>query len=337
MLLTAIKQLLQQQELSAAALQAAMEEILTGDNPEQIAAFLVLLKQKGETTADIEALVRFMQSKMRSLDIDTPVLDIVGTGGDGFNTINISTASSVLAASCGVKIVKHGGRAGSSLTGSADLMEAFGYNLELSDSKIVELVATYNFAFCAAPKFHQSFAATKPIRKKLGIPTVFNFLGPLLNPASAEYMLLGVADKKYLQIMAETLQKLGIKHGLVFNCQGLDEICTVGNIDVVEVTPDELKTYQLNPADYGFNLCQVSDLQGGDAACNKQIVTEVLSGNRQDAITDTVIFNAGVANYIYGISSSVASGIIEARDKLASGAAYELLKQMVAVTNLGEG
>jgi anthranilate phosphoribosyltransferase len=328
-----INKLLQHLELTATELQAALGEVLSGDNPEQIAAFLLLLRQKGETVSEIEIMVRYLQQKMRVVQLDKPVLDIVGTGGDGFNTINISTAAAILAASCGVNVLKHGGRAGSSLTGSADLMEAFGYNLQLDNNAINALLNKYRFAFCAAPNFHQSFAKTKAIRKKLAIPTVFNLLGPLLNPARAEYIMLGVAEQKYLPLMAQVLQNLGIRKGLVFNCQGIDEICSVGIIDVFEVTHEEIKQYQLDPAAFGFVKCEIANLRGGDACCNKEIITAVLRGERQDACSDAIIFNAGVANYIYGVSADISTGIALARRQQKNGAAYKLLQKIISLSN----
>lgn len=335
MLKACIEKLIAGEELTATEIAGAIDEMLAEKNPEQCAALLVLLRRKGETADDVQAFVQCMRQKMTAINYSQPVLDIVGTGGDGFNTINISTSSALLAASCGVKVLKHGNRSVSSLTGSADLMEAFGYHLGLADERLMDALDTYNFGFCYAPNYHPSFAAIKPIRKSLGVPSVFNLMGPLLNPATAEYLLMGVGDKDYLPVMAQALQQLGVKQALVFNCCGLDEICTVGPIDVVEAsTPhgltaeSSLKAYQLLPEDFGFKRCTVEDLHGGTAAENKEIVTEVLQGAKS-AIADTLVFNAGLACYSYGVADTVESGIELALKKQQSGEAYDLLQAVV--------
>ena len=334
MLKQCISKLIKNEDLGGKEMIAAAQEMLSGKNPEKSAAFLALLRQKGETSDNIQHLVEYMRSKMTVIDYDIPLLDIVGTGGDGFNTVNVSTTSALLAAACGVKVLKHGNRSVSSLTGSADLMEAFGYNLELSDEKLMTSLHLYGFGFAYAPKFHPSFAAIKPIRKSLGVPTVFNLIGPLLNPANVEYIMMGVADQHYMPILANALKQLGIRRGLVFNCCGLDEMCTVGMIDIVEIKGEELEAYQLNPVDFGFSVCEIEELEGGAPEENKRITTNVLNGG-QGAIADTVVFNAGVAAYLYGVCTTIEEGIMLARNKQKAGAAYELLKQVVSHSESG--
>ena len=336
MLKNNIEKLILGDPLNASEMKAAVDEMMTVNNTAQCAAFLALLRQKGETPDEIQSLAQCMQQKMHALHYGRPLLDIVGTGGDGFNTINISTASALLAASCGVRVLKHGNRSVSSQTGSADIMEAFGYNLDLSDKQLMESLDIHGFGFAYAPKFHPSFAAIKPIRKELGIATVFNLIGPLLNPAHVEYIMMGVADPHYLPIMAQALKQLGIKHGLVFNCGGLDEVCTVGIIDVIEIKGSSTQSYQLDPQDFGFNLCKVEELIGGEPAENKRLITKSLNGE-QGAIADTLVFNAGIACYLYGICPTIQDGIELAREKQETKAAYALLKKVVDHSLSGQG
>ena len=321
-------------DLTAEDLNDAFDIILQNECPEQTAAFLALMHYKGETSFEIRHAVQYMRTKMHTVSCATPVLDIVGTGGDGFNTVNISTASSLLAASCGVKVLKHGNRSVSSLTGSADLIQELGYNLDISRKGIEKLIAEYNFAFCFAPTFHPSFAAIKVLRRKLGFSTIFNLIGPLLNPGNAEYFMVGVSDISYLVTIAKALQQLDVKHAIVFNCQGLDELCTVGVVDIVEVSQDKLHTYQFNPEDYGFQLCSVADLKGGDSACNAKLLKNALQGGT-GAISDTLVLNAGFACCIYGVANSIEDGICLAREKQRSGVAYKLMCQVMNASQDG--
>jgi anthranilate phosphoribosyltransferase len=334
MLKACIEKLIAGVELDVAQIAMAMDELLVANNAEQCAAFLALLRQKGETALDISTAVHCLRENMKHLSVELPVLDIVGTGGDGFNTVNISTASALLAASCGITVLKHGNRSVSSACGSADLMEAFGYHLELGDEQLKDSLSRLNFGFCYAPAFHPAFAAIKPIRKRLGIPTLFNLVGPLLNPAQAGYLLMGVGDPKYLPIMAQALQNLGVKHALVFNGCGLDEVSTVGPVDMIEIKGNASQAYTFNPAEYGFSQAQITDLRGGDATKNKAIIADALQG-KQSAVADTLVLNAGLACYVYGVANSVEAGIALAKENQKSGSAYDLLLAVVAQSQEG--
>lgn len=329
MLKTCIEKLIQSESLSEAELISGIDDMLLNLNREQSAAFLALLRRKRETSHEIAGLGRYLRQKMQRLEVSKPVLDIVGTGGDGFNTVNISTASSLLAASCGVVILKNGNRSVSSLTGSADLLEAYGYDLEITESLLLESLEKYHFGFCYAPVFHQAFAAIKPIRKQLGIPTIFNLIGPLLNPAEAKYMLMGVGDKRYLEIMADALLEIGVERALVFNGCGLDEISTVGSVDVIELNRGKKLAYRLNPREYGFKTAKIEDLKGGDVHLNQRLISEVLQG-KPGSIADTLILNAGMASYLYGLCDNPESGIELARSKHQTGEAYRLLEKVVS-------
>ena len=258
-----------------------------------------------------------------------PLLDIVGTGGDGLHTINISTGSALLAASCGVKIAKHGNRSASSLSGSADVIEKLGININASVDNISAGIDQFNFGFFYAPHFHPALGNIKSIRKKLGIPTVFNLIGPLLNPADAEQLMISIADPRYLDPMAEVLLKRGVKRALVFHGQGLDEISCCGPIDMIEINQATIQKYTLNATDYGLNTCSIESLQGGTPAENAAVLKRTLQGET-GPIANTLILNAGMACYLHGISPSKQEGVDLAQQKHASGCAYKLILALAA-------
>jgi anthranilate phosphoribosyltransferase len=326
-----IKQLLCKKNLSATDIESAFKAIITGNNEAQIAAFLTLLRAKGETADEITALVKTMQSMMLVCNTNYHVLDIVGTGGDGFNTVNISTGAALLAASCGVKIAKHGNRSVSSMSGSADVLEHLGININISPSEISACIDSTNFGFFYAPNFHPILGRLKLIRKNLALPTVFNLVGPLLNPAQAKFLMIGVADLSYLNIISDVLLQLGVERALVFHCSGLDEICCVGPINMIEINQSNVHQTLFDPIDYGFNQCTIESLQGGSAEKNADIIKYSLKGN-PGAISDTLILNAGLANYIYGLCDSIEDGFALAKDAHAKGSAYQLLEKLIART-----
>lgn len=326
-----IQKLFCKENLSVANIESSLKEILTGNNEAQIAAFLTLFRAKGETAEEIYGFVKTMQSMMVVSDTPYQVLDIVGTGGDGFNTVNISTGSALLAASCGVRIAKHGSRSASSMSGSADVLERLGMNIDISPSEVSECIESTNFGFLYAPNFHPALSQLKLIRKRLGLPTVFNLIGPLINPAQAQFLMIGVADLSYLNIISDVLLKLGVERALVFNCSGLDEICCVGPIEMIEINQSNSYRYVFDPADYGFKRCTVENLQGGSAEKNAGIIKSSLRGNL-GAVSDTLVLNAGLANYMYGLCATREEGIALARDAHSKGAAYKLLEELIAKT-----
>ncbi len=332
MLKDCIQKLIRKEDLSSVDIESVLKEILSGVNEAQIAAFLVLLSAKGETVEEIYGLAKTMRSMMIKVKAPYPLLDIVGTGGDGFNTVNISTGSAILAASCGVRIAKHGNRSVSSLSGSADVLESLGVNIDISPSDITESIQNNNFGFCYAPNFHTALGAIKHIRKKLGVPTVFNLLGPLLNPAQAQFLMIGVANQSYIKLISDVLLKLGVERALIFNCSGLDEICCVGPIKVIEIINSKTHDYSLEPTNYGFKQCKIEDLQGGGAQTNAEIIKKSLKGH-SGPVSDTLILNAGLANYIYGLRDTIQKGIDLAKEKHRNGDAYKLLEQLVIKTN----
>lgn len=326
-----IKKLRARQNLSHKEMQLAMTSMLTNLNEAQSATLLTLLSIKGETADEIYSVVKAMQAQMIKIDTQHPTLDIVGTGGDGFNTVNISTGSALLAASCGVKIAKHGNRSVSSMTGSADIVEKLGLTLDLSPSQISNCIDLYNFGFIYAPNFHPALAKLKLLRKNMSIPTVFNLVGPLLNPCKPDIMMIGVSNQAYLNIFSDVLIQMNVKRALVFSCQGLDEICQVAPIDMVEVNNGNVNNYKLDPADYGFSYCKVEDLQGRTPIENAKTIQLALNG-AINPISDSLILNAGIANYLFGICKTIKEGIALAKDMHCKGRAYALLERLTYET-----
>lgn len=322
-----IQHLSQRQDLTQAQMQQAAENMLQGDNPLQSAAFLSLLHAKGETTTELLALIDVCRQQMQAINLPVPVLDIVGTGGDGMNTVNISTGSALLAAACGVNVVKHGNRAVSSRSGSADVIEALGLPLHDTPEAIVRSVKQHRFAFCYAPNFHPALGKLQAVRRDLAIPTCFNLLGPLLNPARAQYVLLGVANPKLLITFAELLARSGTQRSLVVHCQGCDEICTLGDVEGYRVERGSISPFHFRLSDYQFMQCQLADLQGGDAKENAARLLEVFQG-QMNPLADTLILNAGIACYLYGISHTLQAGIDLAQQLLLSGQVYQHLDAM---------
>ena len=328
------------------AMRAAIE-IFNEVNPCQASAFLVLMRAKGETPEEILGVVDAMRTNMVKLDLDFPVLDIVGTGGDGANTINVSTAAGILAASCGVKVAKHGNRSVSSKCGSADVLEALGVNIQCGPQKTAECLGKVGFGFCFAPLFHPVLAKLRGVRKELGIPTLFNILGPLLNPASAEYLMIGVFSEELADLLADVIAEFcnqsftminhqlstinHAKKALVFHSSGLDELSCSSPAAVIEVTPEGKKRYILDAVDYGFKRCKIEDLRGGAPEENAKILKDVFGG-KQGAVADTIIFNAAVALRVYGKTKSINEAVGIVKGKIQNGEASRILKNLVDFT-----
>lgn len=319
-------QLINRESLTIAQCHEAIDILLTEAAPEQITAFLVLLYAKPMTAAELYGLVMAMRRYMLVVSVKQPVLDIVGTGGDGLKTVNISTAASIVAAACGVKVAKHGNRSVSSACGSADFLEACGIPVEMTPNQVSRSIDEIGIGFCFAPVFHPAMAKLKPIRNALKIPTPFNLLGPLLNPARAQYYLLGTADPKNLVILAEVLFQLKITHGLVVHSAGLDELSLIAPTEAIEVTASGLTHLIIDPKDYGFKYSSLADITGDTAKVNVQRLLRVFVGEKS-ALADTIIFNAGTALWAADQASSIAEGIQLAQQALQYGAAYELLEK----------
>lgn len=280
------------------------------NNEAQIGAFLALLRAKGETVEELLSFVRALRAEANPFEVAKPVLDIVGTGGDCAGTVNISTGSAILAARCGIPVVKHGNRAVSSRSGSADVLEALGFSFE---NPKLSLEKT-GFAFCFASSFHPMMQKMRPARQNLKIPTVFNLLGPLLNPAGTSHLMIGVYRPEYVPVIAEVLFRLGTKRSLVFHGFGLDELTCLGATDALLVTETGIEPFKIDPEKLGLKLCKREDLQGGDAETNAMLLGAALTGS--SPLSETLVLNAGVGLFLYGAAASLEEGISMAKAAL---------------------
>jgi anthranilate phosphoribosyltransferase len=330
-----IERLCDAEDLSEEEAQASMDALLDAE-PEQIAAFLVLLRAKGETGAEMAGLARAMKARGIAVDAGDDVLDIVGTGGDDAGTVNISTGSCILAAAAGARVAKHGNRSVSSLCGSADVLEALGVAVDLGPEGVAECVRQVGMGFMYAPRYHPSMKAVAPVRKKLKVRTAFNLLGPMLNPASSKYALVGVYTPELMPLMADSLMLLGMKKALVV-CStvgnlSLDEMTPCGPTSVMEVTPQGVRTYSFDPKDVGVPECELSDLRGGDASLNARMLTDALGGEK-GPVADCLMLNAGVAMAAANQAESVAEGVAMCKEAHAKGLGGATLKNWVELSN----
>lgn len=303
-----IEALTARQDLSREDAATAMRAIIAGCDPCQTAAFLCLLRAKGETPSEVAGMVSVMREHMVPVTASGPCIDVVGTGGDGHHTVNFSTAASVVAASCGALVAKHGNRSVSSQCGSADVLESLGVKIALPPAAVEKCLTDARIAFMFAPGFHPAMKNVVPVRKALGVRTVFNILGPMLNPAACTRMLIGVYNEPMVTLMAEALHQLGAEHALVVHCGGLDELAPIAVATVATVTPSGVTMGTIDPFLLGFEKCTIEDLKGGVATENADILRRVLSGQMSGPVTDTVVLNAGAALFVAGVSGSVAEG-----------------------------
>jgi anthranilate phosphoribosyltransferase len=313
--------------------EAAMTMILNDEDSHQIAAFLAILKYRGETPSEVAGMVAALQKKALPVRLKNfSVLDIVGTGGDLANVVNISTGSAILAAACGIPIAKHGNRAVSSQSGSADVLEELGIDLEASPDHLAYYLQEVGIAFMFAPNYHPSLKKLAPIRKGLKLPTVFNILGPLLNPAKAEYALIGVAHESTLELMSQVILQLGYKkRTFLFHGSGLDELTTLGKIMAYDIQNGHINRLEIDPTSLGFSFCSLEELRGGDAKLNASILKMALAG-KQSAVADALILNAGAAVWIFGKAATLDEGIQMARKVLSEGKALGVLEKWVTLS-----
>lgn len=274
-------------------------------------------------------MVTAMRDHMVKVNAGGPVVDIVGTGGDGHHTVNFSTAASIVAAACGARVGKHGNRSVSSSCGSADVLEELGISIALSPSGVERCLAEAQIAFMFAPSFHPAMKNVVPVRKALGVRTVFNILGPLLNPAACGRMLIGVYSDAMVPLMAHALHELGAELALVVHCGGLDELAPIAVATVATVTPAGVQMGTIDPFTMGFAKCTIADLKGGDRVENAQILRKVLSGELSGAVTDTVVLNAGAGLYVAGAASSVEEGCKAAAAAIKAGTPMKTLAKWV--------
>jgi anthranilate phosphoribosyltransferase len=333
-----ISRLIRREDLDPEPVEQAMELVLAGSATDaQIAAFAALLRAKGETPAELAALVRTMLrfSELVPVDLDGPrgpVVDTCGTGGDRSGTINVSTLAALVVAGAGVPVVKHGNRAASSACGSADLLEELGVAIDLGPAGVVRCVDEVGIGFCFARRYHPALRFAGPVRSQLGAATTFNFLGPLANPARVRRQVVGVSDPTMAERMARTLGALGSEQALVFSGDdGLDELTTTAGSTVHELVGDEVRTWKLDPSDVGFARAEPGDLVGGDAACNAGIATRVLNGEL-GPVADVIALNAAAALLVAGAVDDLAAGVERARGALADGGAARVLDEFVRVS-----
>ena len=338
MIKEAIVKIVDKQDLTYDEAYSVMNEIMSGEtSPTQNAAFLAALSTKStkaETIDEIAGCAAAMRDHALKVPHDMDVLEIVGTGGDNAHSFNISTTSALVIAASGVKVAKHGNRAASSLCGTADCLEALGVNLDLSPEKCVELLKKIGICFFFAQKYHSSMKYVGPIRKELGIRTVFNILGPLTNPASPNMQLLGVYDASLVEPLARVLTSLGVKSGMVvYGTDKLDEISASAPTLVCEFRDGNYKTYTITPEQFGFTSCKKEDLVGGTPAENAAITLGILKGGDKGPKRNAVLLNAGAALYIAGKADSFENGIKLAGELIDNGAALAKLEEFIKESN----
>lgn len=318
------------------------EQVINGHvAPERLAAILTALKMKGETPQEIAGAALAIRANARAFPAQTTaVADCVGTGGDGANTINISTTAAILAAACGLKMAKHGNRSVSSMSGSADLLEAFGVNLNMTPAVASECLAQANICFLYAPAYHTGFKHAAPVRKAMAIRTLFNILGPLVNPAKPEIMLLGVYIPELITPIAQALLLTGVKHAWVVHGSGLDEIALHGKTLVTEINNGQLIKKEVSPADFGLQSYTLADIKGGSPEENAEIVKAILAGKGQAAHNSAVIINCAALLYLHreqlnGQADTLLLAAEHAAKVLSSGVASKTLADLVRLSNSG--
>lgn len=337
MIKEAIIKIVNKEDLTYDEAYAVMNEIMSGETtPTQNAAFLAALSTKStraETTDEISGCAEAMRSHAIKVEHNMDVLEIVGTGGDGAQSFNISTTAALVTAAGGVKVAKHGNRAASSKCGTADCLEALGVKIDLEPEKCVELLEKIGICFFFAQKYHTSMKYVGAIRKELGVRTVFNILGPLTNPANPNYQLLGVYDGYLCEPLADVLMKIGVKKGMVvYGTDKLDEISLSAPTKVCEFADGQKKTYEIAPEDFGMERCEKADLVGGTPAENAEITKNILKGEKGHK-RNAVLLNAGAALYIAGKADSMQAGVELAAELIDSGKAYEKLEEFIKESN----
>ena len=328
------------QDLTADEGHALMSAMLAGEvNRTVIADLLLALKAKGETSDEIAGMLRAVRDVSTAVSLDETLheraIDIVGTGGDNSHSVNVSTMSSFVVAGAGVPVCKHGNRAASSKCGTADVLEALGARIELMPSEVEACVRQTNFGFCFAPTYHPTFRYVGPIRRELGVPTVFNLLGPLANPARVRHMLVGVGNAVFVERMAYALRDSGVSRAWVVHGHGgLDEMSLSGANEVWEVRAGEVSRMVIDAFEFGIPRASVEDLRGGDPEFNAAVVQRVFTGE-EGPVRDVVVFNSACALVVAGAAPGIAEAIELARRSIDSGAALRALDGFVEASNGG--
>ena len=335
MIKEAIIKLSKKQDLTYAEAETVMDEIMSGQaTPVQMSAYLTALSLKGETIDEITASAAGMRAHCIKLLHDMDVLEIVGTGGDGSNSFNISTTSSLVIAAGGVPVAKHGNRAASSKSGAADVLEALGVKITLTPERSAEILKKSNICFLFAQNYHIAMKYVAPIRKELGIRTVFNILGPLSNPAGANMELMGVYDQALVEPLAQVMANLGVNRGMVvYGQDSLDEISMCAPTSVCEIKDGKFTSYEITPEQFGYEKCEKGALTGGTPAENAEITKAILKGEERGPKRQAVCLHAGAALYIAGKAASMEEGVKLAESLIDNGAALKKLEEFVEETN----
>ena len=335
MIRESIIKLSKKQNLTYLEAEEVMDEIMSGKaTPVQMSAYLTALALKGETIDEITASAAGMRAHCIKLLHDMDVLEIVGTGGDGSNSFNISTTASLVIAAGGVPVAKHGNRAASSKSGAADVLEALGVKITIPPEKSQELLEKIGTCFLFAQNYHIAMKYVAPIRKELGIRTVFNILGPLSNPAGANMELMGVYDEALVEPLAQVMANLGVTRGMVvFGQDSLDEISMSAPTSVCEIKDGKFTSYVLTPEQFGYERCTKEELQGGTPQENAEITKAILEGKETGAKRHAVCLNAGAALYIAGKAASIEAGVKMAEQLIDSGAALKKLEEFIQKSN----
>ena len=331
-----LAQLLERHDLTQEAMLGVMRQVMGGELTQaQISAFLIALRAKGETVDEIAAAAMVMRELSTKVDIQdrSHLIDTCGTGGDGIQTFNVSTVSAFVAAAAGAKVAKHGGRSVSSTCGSADVLEALGVNVNQTPQQVAASVNGIGIGFMFAPNHHSAMKHAAPVRRELGVRTLFNLLGPMTNPANARRQVMGVFDQSLTAKLAKVLQQLGSEHVLVVHgADGMDEISFTGDTFVAELKNGQVTEYRINPAQLGLALHALKDIQIQNAEESKAMILAVLNG-KPGAARDIVLMNAGAAIYVSGLVDTMQAGVDKAAAVIDSGAALEKLHQLISYSN----
>ncbi|MCR4901384.1 MAG: anthranilate phosphoribosyltransferase [Butyrivibrio sp.] len=334
MIKEAINKVIKGQDLDYETQKAVFEEIMTGEATQaQMASFLTALRLKGETVEEITASAEVMREKGIKINPTKDVMDIVGTGGDEVGTFNISTTAAFIAAAAGIPVAKHGNRSVSSKSGAADVLESLGANIVITPEQAEEVLNNTGISFLFAQTYHSSMRFAGPVRKEIGIRTIFNILGPLASPAAAKMQLMGVYDKNLTLPLAQVLSNLGVVRGVtVCGSDGLDEITLTGPTTVCEIRDGEIKSYEITPEEFGLERCELKDLIGGTPQDNAQITRDILSGKEKGAKRNVAVFNAAIAIYLGIDGITIADGIRIANEVIDNGTALKKLDEFVEAT-----
>lgn len=335
MIVEAINKVIKGEDLDFDRAKTVMGEMMDGTATHaQMGAFLAALRMKGESIDEITGSALAMREKAVQFESVQEVMDIVGTGGDEVGTFNISTTTAFIVAAGGVPVAKHGNRSVSSKSGAADVLEKLGINIAITAEQSRKILEKINLCFMFAQAYHSSMKHCAPVRREMGVRTIFNILGPLVNPAGANMQLMGVYDESLVEPLAKVLSNLGVQRGMVVHgCDGLDEATLTTGTKVCEIENGMLSNYYLDPEELGLKYCSLAELIGGDAEENAKITRSILNGSEQGAKRDVVVLNAAICLYLAGKTSTIKSAIPLAQDLIDSGAALYVLEEFVRLSN----